>query len=292
MKIKDIFIGLLVIVIWGLNFIAIKLGLKTVSPIFLGALRFLVVALPAVFFVKKPPISWKNLFLLALSINVGQFALLFIGMSMGMPAGISSLVLQAQVIFTPILGVIFLKEKWKFNQKIGSLIAVGGLIVIAFGKQRGMTATGFMLTLMASACWSTGNIVIRQETKGKEDYPMLALIIWAGLVSVIPLVLLSLLVEGPAAILVSLQSINGLTVLSIGYIAYLSSLVGYGLWGKLLSSYDASKVAPFSLLVPVVGITSAAIILGEHLTLFGIFGTLLIMIGLIISVFSSKKNSR
>lgn len=288
MLVKDILLGLLVVTIWGLNFIAIKLGLQGVQPVFLVVIRFFVASIPALFFLKKPPISWKSLFLLGLSINVGQFSFLFIGMDLGMPAGLASLVLQAQVFFTAIFAVRFLGEKWKLNQKIGLSIAFIGMSIIGFAQDVNMSILGFMFTLCASICWAIGNIVIRKATKGYENYPMLSLIVWAGAISVIPLLLISLLLEGPELILESIASIDLITVGAIIYISYLSTLVGYGLWGKLLSKYNAAKVSPLSLLVPVVGITGSVVFLNESLSVMQTVGGILIMLGLIVNLFADK----
>ncbi|SET52534.1 O-acetylserine/cysteine efflux transporter [Natronincola peptidivorans] len=285
---RDIGIGFIVAILWGLNFIAIKLGLENMPPLMLAAIRFIAVCLPAIFFLPRPPIDWRWLIALGLSINVGQFALLFIGMKMGMPAGLSSLVHQSQAFFTLAIAVLVLGEKWRWNHLVGLIIAAGGMVIVGLQQGSSMTAAGFWFTLAASASWGVGNIIMRRATQGVPAFSMLSLIVWAGAVAILPLTFLSLYIEGTNAWQEAWYSVNWITVVSIIYLAYFSLLVGYGLWGKLLSLYPASMVSPFALLVPVVGMSSAALLLKETFSLGQFIGALLVMTGLAVNVFGGK----
>ena len=281
-------IGLIVAVLWGLNFIAIKLGLADMPPLLLATIRFIIVCIPAIFFLPKPPVGWRQLIALGLTLNVGQFAFLFVGIKLGMPAGLSSLVHQSQAFFTLVFAALILGERWEWNNLTGLIIAAGGMVVVGSQQGGSMTAAGFWLTLCASSSWGMGNVVIRRASKDTPPFSMLSLVVWAGAVAILPLGLLSLLFEGPAVWKTAWDSLNWVTLVSIIYLAYFASLCGYGLWGRLLSRYPAAAVAPFSLLVPIIGMSSAVLFLNETFSLWQIIGAILVMLGLAVNVFGGR----
>jgi O-acetylserine/cysteine efflux transporter len=258
-------------------------------PLLLGALRFVLACFPIIFFLPRPPIPWRSLVTLGLTINVGQFSLLFIGMKVGMPAGLASLVLQSQAFFTLLIAVAWLGERWRWNHLAGLVIAACGMTIIGVPQGGEMTIAGFGLTLAAAASWSAGNIVMRQITLSAPPFSMLSLVIWAGAVAILPLTALSWLLEGYAAWLAAYQTLNWISVSSLIYIAFFATLAGFGLWGKLLSRYPAAVVSPLSLLVPVVGMSSSAVLLGEAISLWQGVGALLVMAGLAMNVFGGKS---
>jgi O-acetylserine/cysteine efflux transporter len=281
-------IGLIVVVLWGLTFIAIKLGLGNVPPLLLATFRFIVLCLPAIFFLPRPPVPWRWLIALGLTINVGQFGFLFMGIKLGMPAGMASLIHQSQAFFTLAFAILLIKETWHWNNLAGLLIAACGMAVIAFQQGSSMTAAGFWLNLAGAASWGAGNVIMRRATQGVPPFSMLALVVWAGAVAILPLGLLSLCIEGPAAWQAAWYSVSWTTVASIIYLGYFATLAGYGLWAKLLFRYPAAVVSPFALLVPVVGMSSAAILLGEAFSLQQLIGALLMMAGLAVHVFGGR----
>lgn len=278
---KDLLLALVVIIVWGMNFVVIKIGLDDMPPMLLGALRFLLAAFPAVLFIKRPQIPLRWLLAYGLTISLGQFAFLFSAMSVGMPAGLASLVLQSQAFFTLLFAVMFLGERFRLANLFGLLVAAGGLLLIGLQGNGLMTLAGFLLTLCAAAMWALGNIVTRKL--GKVN--LVGLVVWGSLVPPLPFFALSWLLEGPAVIETALRAINLDTLLVLAYLAFGATILGYGLWSRLLSRYPASQVAPFSLLVPVVGITSAAVLLDEHLSTLQLVGALLVMLGLLLNVF-------
>ena len=284
----DIGIGLIVAVLWGLNFIAIKLGLADMPPLLLATIRFIIVCIPAIFFLPKPPVGWRQLIALGLTLNVGQFAFLFVGIKLGMPAGLSSLVHQSQAFFTLVFAALILGERWEWNNLTGLIIAAGGMVVVGSQQGGSMTAAGFWLTLCASSSWGMGNVIIRRASKDTPPFSMLSLVVWASAVAILPLGLLSLLFEGPAVWKTAWESLNWVTLGSIVYLAYFASLCGYGLWGRLLSRYPAAAVAPFSLLVPIIGMSSAVLFLNETFSLWQIIGAILVMLGLAVNVFGGR----
>lgn len=209
-------------------------------------------------------------------------------MYVGMPAGLASLVLQAQAFFTLGLAVACLGERFRAQNVVGLLIAAAGLAIIGAQGGGAMTLLGFVLTLCASLSWATGNIV----TKKIGQVDLVGLVVWASLIPPIPFALLSYWFEGPAQITASLSHISGASIFAIAYLAFIATLVGYSLWGRLMTRYPASQVAPFSLLVPIIGLASAALLLDEQLTTPQIAGAALVMAGLAVNVFGAKIKQR
>lgn len=277
---KDLLLALVVIIVWGLNFVVIKVGLHDMPPMLLGALRFMLAAFPAILFVKRPQIPLRWLLLYGLTISLGQFAFLFYAMSVGMPAGLASLVLQSQAFFTLLFAALFLGERLRMANLFGLLVAAAGLLLIGLQGDRLMTMAGFALTIAAASMWALGNIVTRKL--GKVN--LVGLVVWGSLVPPLPFLALSWMLEGPAAIETALRGISLDSILVLIYLAFGATILGYGLWSRLLSRYPASQVAPFSLLVPVVGLTSSALLLDERLGPLQVLGALLVMFGLLINV--------
>ncbi|WP_372876383.1 EamA family transporter [Pseudomonas sp.] len=277
---KDLLLALVVIIVWGMNFVVIKVGLDDMPPMLLGALRFMLAAFPAILFIKRPQIPLRWLLLYGLTISLGQFAFLFYAMSVGMPAGLASLVLQSQAFFTLLFAALFLGERLRLANLFGLLVAAGGLLLIGLQGDRLMTMAGFALTIGAASMWALGNIVTRKL--GKVN--LVGLVVWGSLVPPLPFLALSWFLEGPEVIEAALRGINLNSILVLIYLAFGATILGYGLWSRLLSRYPASQVAPFSLLVPVVGLTSSALLLDERLGPLQVLGALLVMLGLLINV--------
>lgn len=281
---KDVCMALLVIVAWGLNFIVIKYGLDGLPPMLLGALRFALVAFPAVLFIRRPQLPWRWLIAYGATISLGQFAFLFESMAHGMPPGLASLVLQAQAFFTLVFAAVFIGERLTPSSVLGLLVAAGGLALI--GLQSGATTPllAVVLTLCAASMWAMGNVITRRF--GHVD--LVALVVWGAVIPPLPFMALSWWLEGPALIEQSLRHIGLVSLLALAYLAFVATLFGYINWSKLLSRYPAGKVAPFSLLVPVVGLSSSAWLLGERLSAWQYAGALLVMLGLLINLLGPR----
>lgn len=281
---KDLMLALVVVVVWGLNFVVIRFGLDDLPPMLLGGLRFMLSALP-VLFIPRPQLAWRWLLAYGLTISFGQFACVFYAMAVGMPAGLASLLLQSQAFFTALFAALFLGERLRPSNLIGLLVGAGGLLLIAFESDgRQMTLVGLLMTLGGASMWALGNIITRRV----GQVSMLGLVVWGSLVPPLPFFALSLLLDGPQTVLAALRGLHLSSLLVLVYLAFAATLLGYGLWSRLLSRYPASLVAPFSLLVPVVGLSSSAVLLGERLGLVQMLGALLVMLGLLISVFGAR----
>lgn len=296
MSVKDMLLALCVVVAWGVNFVVIKLGLQGMPPFLLAGLRFTLVAFPAIFFVRRPPIPLRWLVVYGMTISFGQFAFLFLAIKLGMPAGLASLVLQAQAFFTLLLGALLLAEKLRWNHIVGIIIATLGMFLLATAGMEGQTSAGItlttmMLTLSAALSWGLGNITNKIIMRNRS-VPIMSLVVWSALVPIIPFFACSLLFDGQAAIVYSLLHIGLQTVLALFYLAFVATIVGYAIWGNLLSRYETWRVAPLSLLVPVVGIITAALVLDEHLSGQQMLGAVVIILGLLVNVFGGVLGQR
>ena len=281
---KDLLLALLVIVVWGMNFVVIKVGLHGMPPMLMGALRFLLAAFPAILFVRRPQVPLRWMLAYGMTISLGQFAFLFYAMYVGMPAGLASLVLQSQAFFTLFFAALFLGERLRGSNLFGLLVAASGLVLIGLQGGQAMTLAGFALTIAAASMWALGNVVTRKL--GKVN--LVGLVVWGCLIPPLPFLALSLWLEGPALISQSLRTLSLDSLLVLAYLAFGATILGYGLWSRLLSRYPASQVAPFSLLVPVVGISSSALLLGERLGGLQMVGAALVMAGLLINVWGGR----
>lgn len=280
--------ALVVVVVWGLNFVVMKWGLATLSPLVLCALRFLAASLPFLLFVRPPRhLSWGVMAAYGFVQGVGQFGLLFTGMQLGMPAGMSSVVLQTQAFITMLMAAALLGETPHRWQWLGLCIAIGGLVFIgaAHGDgASGMTLAGFLLTVGAAAMWAGSNLLTRVAAR-QGPYEPVSFIVWSSVFPIVPLLLLACVVDGTEAVVQQLRGLGGREVGVVAYLALLSTLLGYGLWTRLLQRYAASTVAPLSLLVPVVGLLSAMLLLGERPTAWQWMGTLGVLAGMVINQF-------
>lgn len=289
MPLRDGLAALVVIVVWGMNFVVIKWGLTEIPPLLLGALRFGFVAIPAVFFIRKPAIPWQVVLRYGATISLGQFVFLFSALHLGMPAGLASVVLQSQAFFTVVIAAFVFHEPVRRQTIVGMVFALAGLVAIHQGAAVGnMTLTGFLMTLLAALSWATGNIVAKGVPK-TETFP---LVVWGALVPPLPFLVLSLVFEGPQAIADSLQGISLQGVLVVAYLSVGATLVGYGLWGWLLARHPAGLVAPLTLLVPVLGLVSASLLLGERLTVLQWVGGGVILLALVINSFGGQLARR
>jgi O-acetylserine/cysteine efflux transporter len=283
MTLTDVFTALAVVTIWGVNFVVIKIGLQDLPPILFTALRFLFAAVPLVFFIKRPQCSPGLVLAYGMFQFALQFTLLFTGIKLGLPAGLASLVIQLQAFFTIGLAVSMLGERPKPVQLAGALIAFSGMALVAMHLEGGATVIGFVLVVLAGACWALANIV----TKRMGDISALSLVVWGSLLATPPLFLASWISEG-AAWQLAAHNFNGKTLLTVLFQAYPNTIVGFGIWSILMRRYPTATVAPFSLLVPVAGMVSAAIVLGEALQWWKVAAGVLVLGGLALSQFGGR----
>jgi len=284
MSLRDTLKALLVVSILGFNFVAIKIGVLEIPPLLLTGLRFFFAGIPVVFFVARPKASFRLVASFGFVLGVVQFGLLFVAIHMGMPAGLSSLVLQMQVFFTIALAFFLLGEQPTVLQILGGCVATGGVAFIAAWKAQGASLVPFVLVLGAALAWGVANIITKRA--GRID--MLAYIVWASLIPPLPLFALSLLIEGPNAVSTALTHLTWTAAGCVAFLAYPTTVFAFALWSGLLSRYSAATVTPFALLVPVAGILSTSLVLGEPFGRIEIIGSILVFIGLGLNIVSSR----
>jgi O-acetylserine/cysteine efflux transporter len=291
MRPADLALALIVVLVWGANFVVIKAGVAEVPPLLLGALRFMLAAFPALLLLRPPRVPLRFYLAYGLTISVGQFAFLFSAIHLGMPSGLASLVLQSQAFFTLVFAAFWLKEGWHGHQLAGLALAGGGLALIASAHGASMPLVGFALTVMAALMWAAGNIVTRALGR-HGPINQLAFVVWASLVPPLPFLALSYFIEGPAAIAAALANFSPRSAAAVAYLAWAATLLGYGLWTRLFSRYPANQVAPFSLLVPVVGLAAGWLVYDERPQASHFAGGALLMCGLAFNLFGGRLMAR
>ena len=281
----DLLRALAVVVIWGLNFVVMKVGLQGIGPMLLGALRFAMAALPFLLFVKFPDLPWRYVLAYGLAQGLGQFGFLFLGLQMGMTAGMASVVMQTQAFFTLLLAAPLLGERARAAQWMGLVVALGGLLLIATAHGEGpgqMTLAGFVLTLGAGFMWAVSNIVVRLANR-IADYDPLPFIVWSSVFPIVPFFALALWMDGPQTVARQLTGIGWPAVLSVMFLAWFATLLAYSLWTRLLKRHPAGRVTPFSLLVPVVGLWSAWMFFDEWPLPQQWLGAAAVLMGLVVN---------
>lgn len=298
-------LAVLVTFIWGVNFTFIAWGLESFPPLMLTALRFFFTAIPLVLFLKPPKFN-RTLFIYAIGTFVMQYAFVFTAMYLGASPGLTALLLQIQIFITVLLAYFILGEAVSRMQVIGMLVGVLGLSVIALNLGGDMPLAGFVCILIAAIGWSFGNIASKQASAqaalkttqkrsgitvvspstSKEKTSVLsalALVVWGGLIACVTLTLSSLIFETDAWQLATFTEASLKSWLSLGFIVYISTLIGFGLWAHLLSQNTASKVVPFALLVPVFGMVTSVLLTGEVVTWWKMLAMTLILSGLLLA---------
>jgi len=289
---RDLLSALLVVIIWGTNFVAMKVGLRNMTPFQLGAARYIFAVLPLIIFIRPPKLPAKWVIAYGLSQGVGQFGLLFLSLKIGMSASLASVILQTQVFFTAIFGFMLLREHASRALLGGLALAALGLGCFAMnffeaGHASDITPAGFALCLTGAAMWAVSNIVVRSAQKAAPGFDVISFMVWCSLVPVIPFMLLSLTFDDPAT---RWQWTDApfTTWIAVAYLGWMATILGYAMWTRLLKRHPVNRVAPFSLGVPVAGITSGMLILGDTINGWQWGGIALIVAALICTMFGGR----
>ena len=282
---RDRLLAALVAAIWGFNFVVIDWGMAGVPPLLFAALRFTVVVFPAVLFIRRPDLPWRVLAGVGAFMSLGQFGFLYVSMHAGMPPGLAALVLQAQVVLTILIAAGVLKELPTPAQVAGVALGTAGLVVVGVGRGGEVTLLALALCLLAALSWAVGNVISRASgsTGG------LSLTVWSAVVVPVPLLALSLLVDGPTAVAAALTGLSWQALASTAYTAGLASLVGYGLFNGLLARNAPAAVVPWVLLVPPVAMASAWLLLGDVPNLAEAGGGVLLLVGVLVALRSRRE---
>ena len=269
-------LALAVMAVWGTNFVVIKQALGHLPPLTLAALRFAFAFLPFALFFKRPAVSWANLAAYGVLIGAGQFGLLFTAMRSDITPGLASLVVQVQVFFTIGLSMRLSGERVAPYQLAAMALAAGGLGTIALHTNGSATPLGLALVVGAALCWALGNMTARAA----GPVNMLAYVVWSSLFAIPPLLGLALLTEGWPRISAGIEAADSLTWAAVVWQSVGNTMFGYAAWGWLLAQHPATTVAPLSLLVPVFGLGSSVLLMGEPLQPWKLAAFALVMAGL------------
>ena len=280
---QSIVLAAIAAVLWGLSFIASAVALEALSPPQLTALRFIIAAFPALI-VARPPVAWTALVAIGLTLFAGQFLLLFVALATGLPPGLASVTQQTQVLFSVVLAAICLGDKPHRISVIGMLVAFLGLGLIALSVGRTGPIAALAVGVAAAFSWAIGNVLLKRLGPVR----MLPLVAWLSLIPPLPALVVSYFYPGPGLF----TAIAGAGWASLGAVLYLglaATLIAYAIWGRLLTMYPTSVVAPFTLLVPVIGVTASALLLGERFTMLRASGMGLILCGVAVAIISPTK---
>ncbi len=286
MSIPHILLAIMVTMIWGSNFIIMKFVAGQVTPFMFTALRCALIGSLALF-IPKPNVPWKTLITIGVLIGMMKIGCLVTGIHAGLPAGLASITLQTQSLFSVIFALVIFKEYPKANNVIGMLVSFAGIALIALQIAHPASLTGFFWVLAAAIAWGASNLVVR-TTKGEK---MVNVVVWWSLVPPIPMMILSYLFEGPTGFS-NLLNIQWTAVVAVFISAFVSMFVGYTVWGYLMQKNPISMVAPFSLLVPVTAITLSYFIFDETLSVPTFCGIVMVIIGLIINQWHTFKRAK
>ncbi|QWZ10104.1 EamA family transporter [Nocardioides panacis] len=277
---RDTLLAALVACIWGFNFVVIDWGMGDVPPLLFASIRFALVAVPACLLVRRPQAPWRTVVAVGVFMSVGQFGFLYASMHAGMPPGLAALVLQAQVVLTVLIAAGVLRERPSGGQVAGVLVGVVGLMVVGLGRGGHVPATALLLCLAAALSWAIGNVVSRAARLTGGG---LSLTVWSALVVPVPLLVLSVLLDGPGAVGDGFRAFGWHAAFSTVYTAGLASLVGYGLFNTLLARNPSSAVVPWVLLAPVVAAASAWPLRGEVPNTAQVTGGALLLLGVLVA---------
>lgn len=284
MKIWEVGLAVIVAMIWGGSFVAIQIGVNNFPPLMFSALRFTLAAVPLVFFLPPPKVSWKLIVTIGVVLGVVKFSLLFIGMDVGLSAGLASLLVQSQVFFTLIFAALFLGQWPSRRQGVGILIAVLGIALVAGTVQGSATMMGLVLVLFAAMAWAVSNMMMQRA----GPVQMINLMVWISLVPPIPLIVLSALFESANWPTLSQVTFEGIAALV--YVTLLGTVFGFAAWGFLLSRLGAARIAPFALLVPIFGMAGSAVTFGESFGPVRLLGAAFVIMGLCYITFNKPRS--
>ncbi len=290
---RDYTAALGVVLIWGTNFIAMKYALHDMTPFQLGAGRYLFAIIPLILFVPRPKLAWKWVVLYGLFQGVGQFGCLFLSLKVGMSAALGSVLMQTQVFFTALFGFVLLREHASRALLAGLFLAALGLACFSMNylapgfDTGGTTALGFVLALGSAAMWAASNIIVRRAQQSTPQFEVVPFMVWSSLVPIIPFALLSLAFDPPATRWHWIAA-PWSTWVSLAFLGWFATILAYAMWTGLLKRHALNRVAPFSLAVPAVGITSGMLVFGDTISAWQWAGVALIVTSLATVMFGGR----
>lgn len=286
MKPIDILLATGVAVTWGLGFLASKFVLRELSPALMTALRFGIAAVPCLF-LPRPNVPWSTLFLISLTLFFGQFLSQSYAMAHNVPAGLTSVIVQSQALFTVAFAALAFGEIPARAQVAGIGIAAVGLLMICGTVGYDFSVGAFAILMISPISFAIGNLLLRRA----RYVPMFDLFSWLCLLPVPPLLALALINDGPRETWHALSNMSITGVLSMFAIGAISTSVAYWIWGRLLRDYTAAQVVPFALLVPFVGAAASTVVFGETFGTLRLVGMLIVVSGIAVMLLLGRASA-
>jgi O-acetylserine/cysteine efflux transporter len=285
-KPADIFIAVLVAVTWGFGFIASRLALNEFSPELMTTLRFSIAALPCLF-LRKPAVSWSVLIAISSTLFLGQFLAQAFAIAHGVPVGLSSVIVQSQALFTIALAAVIFREIPTLLQGVGIAVATVGLLMICGTVGYDFSVGAFAMIMVSPICFAAGNLLLRKA----NGAPMYDLFAWLCLTAAVPLIALTLIVNGPAPTLHELAHASPTAIVCMLFLGGVTTSIAYWLWGRLLRDYPAAQVVPFALLVPFVGSAASSVVFGETFGPLRLAGMVTVVGGIAVMLLSKRPQA-
>jgi len=273
-SLRDMAFALFIVVSWGLNFVVMKFGLAHLTPFQMGVARYLMAALPLVLLIRPHGLPAKWVLMYGIAQGIGQFGFLFTALKLGMTASLASVLMQTQVFFTALFGMLFLHERLRGVQWLGLGLAAAALACFAthftsnHAASTSVTLLAFVLNLCAAASWALSNVVARKAQEESGQYDPLAFVVWSSVVPIAPFIALSAWMDTGSVVKVAQSLLNAplSAWLAAAYLGWIATIAAYAMWTALLKRHTANRVAPLSLGVPVVGIAAGMLILNESVS--------------------------
>ncbi|OGV40283.1 MAG: hypothetical protein A3F46_09515 [Legionellales bacterium RIFCSPHIGHO2_12_FULL_42_9] len=284
LSLGSLLLALGVAIIWGINFVMVKISLEQIPPLTLCSLRFLFASIPAIFFIRRPNLPWKTIIQYGSLTFALQFSLLFAGMAAGVSPGVAALISQSQVFFSMFLAWILTQQKIGIWQILGAIVAFAGIGVIGLHKNIDCTLIGFLLLLGAAMFWSIGNCI----AINLKNVNMFALVVWGSFIAFFPLSFTAWIVEHPLKIIIHPELLAWTTILAVAYITYASTHFGYASWSWLLNKYPTASIVPFALFSPIAAMIASTLLFHESFELWKGVATLLVTTGLCVNLFGQS----
>lgn len=281
---RDMILAATVATLWGFNFLVIDWGMAGIPPLLFVAIRFAAVAVFALV-VPRPRARWRSVIGVGLFMSLGQFALLYLSLGLGLQPGLAALLMQAQAVFTVVIAAGALRERPTPGQMFGVALGIAGLATVAAGRGGDAPALAVVLALGAALSWAVGNVIARRAgvVTGRGPLGALSLTVWSALVVPVPALVLALVFEGPEAIGAGLAGFGIRALISTVYTAGLCTLVGYAIFNGLLARNRSAAVVPWVLLAPVVAMAAAAALLGQIPAPAEIVGGAVLVLGVLVT---------
>jgi O-acetylserine/cysteine efflux transporter len=286
MKPADIFIAVLVAVIWGSAFVLSRIALDELSPELMTALRFTIAAVPCLI-VARPKVSWPTLIAISFTLFLGQFLAQAYGIAGGVPVGLTSVIVQSQALFTIAFAAFLFGERPTRMQTLGIVIAACGLLMICGTVGYDFSIAVFAVLMISPVSFAAGNLLLRRA----RGAPMFDLFAWLCLVAAVPLLALAVAKNGVQPTWHELSHMSLAVLLCLLGVGLVSTCFAYWLWGRLLRDYPAAQVVPFALLVPFVGSAASSIVFGETFGPLRLAGMLTAIGGIAVMLLSKRRQA-